>query len=55
MRVIVKKSSMSGLLGEPGSYAYVASKHGIMGLTKTAAYEFADKGNPHQCGMPCCG
>ncbi|MBN1905120.1 MAG: glucose 1-dehydrogenase [Deltaproteobacteria bacterium] len=42
--VIVNIASMSGLLGEPGSYAYVASKHGIMGLTKTAAYEFADKG-----------
>jgi NAD(P)-dependent dehydrogenase (short-subunit alcohol dehydrogenase family) len=42
--VIVNIASMSGLLGESGSYAYVASKHGIMGLTKTAAYDFADKG-----------
>ncbi len=42
--VIVNIASMSGFLGESGSYAYVASKHGIMGLTKTAAYDFADKG-----------
>lgn len=42
--VIVNISSMSGLLGEPGSYAYAASKHGIMGLTKTAAFEFAKSG-----------
>ena len=42
--VIVNISSMSGLLAEPGSYAYAASKHGIMGLTKTAAFEFAKSG-----------
>ena len=42
--VIVNISSMSGILAEPGSYAYAASKHGVMGLTKTAAFEFAKKG-----------
>ena len=42
--VIVNISSMSGLLAEPGSYAYAASKHGVMGLTKTAAFEFAKSG-----------
>jgi NAD(P)-dependent dehydrogenase (short-subunit alcohol dehydrogenase family) len=42
--VIVNISSMSGLLAEPGSYAYAASKHGVMGLTKTAAFEYAKSG-----------
>lgn len=42
--VIVNISSMSGILAEPGSYAYVASKHGVMGLTKTAAFEYAKSG-----------
>jgi NAD(P)-dependent dehydrogenase (short-subunit alcohol dehydrogenase family) len=42
--VIINISSMSGLLAEPGSYAYAASKHGVMGLTKTAAFEFAKSG-----------
>ena len=42
--VIVNIASMSGLLAEPGSYAYVASKHGIMGLTKTAGFEYAKSG-----------
>jgi len=39
--VIVNMASVAGLLAEPGCYAYVASKHGIVGLTKTAAYEYA--------------
>lgn len=42
--VIVNVSSLSGILAEPGCYAYVASKHGIMGLTRTAAYDFAGMG-----------
>ena len=42
--VIINIASMSGLLAEPGSYAYVASKHGVMGLTKTAAFEYARSG-----------
>lgn len=42
--VIVNIASMSGLLAEPGSYAYVASKHGVMGLTKTVAFEYAKSG-----------
>ena len=42
--VIVNISSLSGVLGEPGSYAYSAAKHGVMGLTKTAAYDFAKSG-----------
>ena len=42
--VIVNMSSLSGILGESGSYAYAAAKHGVLGLTKTAAYDFAETG-----------
>ncbi|WP_020500050.1 glucose 1-dehydrogenase [Sciscionella marina] len=41
---IVNMSSMVGLVGVPGAPAYVASKHGIIGLTKSAALEVADSG-----------
>ncbi len=42
--VIVNMASLAGILAEPGCYAYVASKHGIMGLTKTAAFDYAKTG-----------
>lgn len=42
--VIINISSLSGILGEPGSYAYAAAKHGVMGLTKSVAYDFAETG-----------
>jgi NAD(P)-dependent dehydrogenase (short-subunit alcohol dehydrogenase family) len=38
---IVNCASIAGLIGFPGLPAYVASKHGIIGLTKTAALENA--------------
>lgn len=41
---IVNMSSMVGLVGVPGAPAYVASKHGIVGLTKAAALEVAGRG-----------
>ena len=41
---IVNASSVSGLVGRSGSGAYCASKHAIVGLTKTAALEYATSG-----------
>jgi NAD(P)-dependent dehydrogenase (short-subunit alcohol dehydrogenase family) len=41
---IVNTSSGAGLQGIPGMPAYVASKHGVVGLTKTAALEYATRG-----------
>ena len=39
---IVNTGSIAGLVGLPTSSAYVAAKHGVLGLTKTAALEYAD-------------
>ncbi|WP_197276974.1 SDR family NAD(P)-dependent oxidoreductase [Sphingomonas profundi] len=41
---IVNTSSALGLVSMPTSAAYVASKHGVIGLTKTAALEYSAKG-----------
>ena len=38
---IVNTSSIAGLVGLPTASHYVAAKHGVVGLTKTAAMEYA--------------
>ncbi len=41
---IVNTASVAGLAGAPRLSAYVASKHGVVGLTRTAALEYARAG-----------
>lgn len=41
---IVNVASVAGLIGAPGLSLYSASKHGVIGLTKTAALENAKMG-----------
>lgn len=41
---IVNTASVAGLIGVKKNIAYVASKHGVVGLTRAAALEYAEAG-----------
>ena len=41
--VIINTASIAGLKGLPNSLAYTASKHAVVGMTKTAAMEYGKK------------
>ncbi len=41
---IVNMASVGGVLAAPGLSAYIAAKHGVVGLTRTAALEFIKSG-----------
>lgn len=49
---IVNTSSIAGLVGLPMASHYVAAKHGVVGLTKTAAMEYALDGIRVNCVNP---
>lgn len=41
---IVNMASVSGLLAQPRAVAYIAAKHGVIGLTKATAVDFGRRG-----------
>src|SRR5258707_14357909 len=50
---IVNTASVAGLVATPGMPAYVASKHAVIGLTKTPAGEVAKSGVRVNAVCPC--
>jgi NAD(P)-dependent dehydrogenase (short-subunit alcohol dehydrogenase family) len=49
---VVNASSVAGLIGFPRNAAYVATKHAVIGLTKTAAKELGPRGIRCNCFCP---
>ncbi len=49
---VVNLSSANGIVGAPGLSAYTAAKHAVVGLTRNAALEYADKGVRVNCIGP---
>ena len=49
---IVNIGSVSALRPQPNNAAYIAAKHGVIGLTKVASLENAPLGDPRQHGLP---
>jgi NAD(P)-dependent dehydrogenase (short-subunit alcohol dehydrogenase family) len=41
---IVNNASVGAITGNPGIGSYIASKHGVVGLTRTAALEYVKRG-----------
>lgn len=41
---IVNNASVGAMTGNPGIASYIASKHGVIGLTRTAALEYVKRG-----------
>jgi NAD(P)-dependent dehydrogenase (short-subunit alcohol dehydrogenase family) len=41
---IVNNASIAGMIADPGISVYVAAKHGVIGLSKAAALEYASHG-----------
>jgi 3-hydroxybutyrate dehydrogenase len=50
---IVNMSSIHGLVASPYKSAYIAAKHGLIGLTRTVALEAGEKGVGVTCNAVC--
>jgi NAD(P)-dependent dehydrogenase (short-subunit alcohol dehydrogenase family) len=49
---VVNTASTAGIIGAAGLVAYIASKHAVIGITKTAALEMAERGIRVQRDLP---